>query len=289
MYGSGNVIRKYGFFPKIFPLYIFSQHGPNQWDYIPESEKNHKFPFMFVYSNRMKISFDKLRKKSKCFVIKSPFVTFRQKNKIEQLKNAKGTLIFFAHSLENVDLKISYDDYFAKLESMEKKYFPFSICFHYADVNKGIHKKFMSKGYNCYSAGHPLDPKFTERFYNILKQHKYSMSNSYGSYAMYSTEMGIPFSIFDAKVKFYNNGNYDYPNGELNFTNLSKQFNKVTRIFQNKSGIITDEQKKLVIDELGLKSGISRLKMCFILYVALAIYIYKEIIYYKLKSIKNKF
>ncbi len=60
---------------------------------------------------------------------------------------------------------------------------------------------FISKGYKVVTAGNPHDNTYTQKFYAILKNYKYTMSNLIGSYTFYSVEMGIPFSLYGRRTE----------------------------------------------------------------------------------------
>lgn len=124
---------------------------------------------------------------------------------------------------------------------------------------------YINNGFPVYTAGDYQDCRFVERFYNILKNFKYATSNELGSYIYYAVEMGIPFSVFGNKPRYYNVVNKDFPVGEYDFDN-QKEYNKIYKLFEGFHTEITQEQKEYIIENLGLNKGISRLQMAYILY-----------------------
>lgn len=263
-YGLGKEIRHYGFYPQSLPIFLSSEHGICLWDYPQNFCLNTAYPYMLVHSRRMKTAWEE-RSKIPCFVMKSPFVMHRRRNRITQSTEAKGTLAFFGHSTKEIDIEIDIDKYIYQLSNLPPIYHPVSVCLHFIDIQKGFHKRFLEKSIPVYTAGHWLDPEFIGRFYLILSRFKFAISNMIGSYAFYAVEMGIPFSLYGEMPKYFNRADTSLPLGHHDFK-VHKQFALVSRIFEGIHSDITPEQKAIVETELGINDGISRPKMSFVLY-----------------------
>jgi hypothetical protein len=82
------------------------------------------------------------------------------------------------------------------------------------DIKLGQHKVFMSHGLPCVTAGHNSDSRFIERFYNIMRNFRYTSSNLIGTYTSLSLEMNIPFFIYGPREKYINKSDPNIPLGE---------------------------------------------------------------------------
>ena len=115
------------------------------------------------------------------------------------------------------------------------------------DILKGLHVPFMNRGMPVYSAGNISDIRFVDRFYDILRHFKYSVSNTPGSYMFYSVEMGIPFSLYGNRVKFINQGNDDFPLGESFYGKVYYE-EMGYKLFSQLSRRLTEDQEEYVRD-----------------------------------------
>lgn len=270
VYGLGKYLRKYAYFPEYLPLNAYLSHGIPNYDQPAPHELNNKAPVMFYYSSRLTKEFKKQSKKS-CYTVVSPNVFYRRRFKIEKEPTATGTIAFPCHSTPEMDDLTDYNEYCAKLKSLSGEFTPVSVCLHYHDINKGLHKIFMDHGFEVLTVGSPYHSDFIERFYNILKKFKYVTSNEVGSYAYYAVEMNIPFLLFGNPIQLFNRGDVNVEKGYYNTSiNLksSKQTAKALEIFSTFNGQVTQAQKEFVEKELGVNDSISRFKAGIILYKA---------------------
>jgi len=269
IYSFGKHLREYGFFPRILPLYIYTDHGPASMltNEPAPNELESDACCQFYHSLYLVKKWKEISSKP-CYVLYSPFVFCRKKKKIEKSPNAKGTLVFPAHSTQSVEDISNIEEYIEQLKNLPEKFHPISACIHMHDIRKGLHKVFMKHEIPVYTVGHTCDYRFAERFYNLLKNFKYSTSNMIGSYTYYSVEMGIPFSIYGNQPKYINKDN---PNIKIGNFDAYTEFSQCKIIYDLFDGLfeeITEEQKKLVERDLGLIDGVSRLEMAKILYLA---------------------
>ncbi len=263
-YGLGKEIRYNGFYPQSLPLFLSSEHGICLWDYPQNYSLNAKYPYMLVHSKRMQKAW-KNYSKVPCFVMQSPFVSYRRRKKINQSPDASGTLAFFAHSTNEIDNSSSINHYINQLKKLPEAFQPVSICMYFIDINKGYHKPFLENSFKVYTAGNWLDPDFMPRFYEILRHFRFSTSNGVGSNTFYSVEMGIPFSRYGEEPQYYNKSDNSFPLGIWDVKN-HKQIAKAYSLFEGLHTEINLEQNSFVEEELGIPDGISRTKTVFILY-----------------------
>lgn len=265
LYSYGLLIREYGFFPKWLPIYIYHMHGPGEVTMVHEHEINSGAYCMFVNNKNDEQKFINAGM-SKCETMVHPFVFYRKKYNINQCINAKGTIVYPAHSILNTEELTDIDKYIEQLKELPEKYKPLAICMHWVDIKKGKHKKYMDAGFPVYTAGNGNDIRYAEKFYDILKHFKYATSNTYGSYIYYAVDMGLPFFLYGDEIEYDNKADPGLPIGKVKISfpkvlEISKMFSEIT-------DTISPEQKKEIDAGLGIHDGISRLKMANILYSA---------------------
>lgn len=268
IYSFGKYIREYGFFPSSWPLCIYTDHGVGRREYPFEHELKSGAPCQFYHSPKSVEVWKKYSTKP-CHVLYSPFAFYRRKNKIEKASNASGTIAFPAHTTQAIDDVSDIEIYIDQLLALPEEFQPVSVCLHMHDINKGRHKIFLKHKVPVYTAGESLDDRFVERFYSILKNFAYATSNLVGSYLYYSVEMGIPFSIYGNKQVFINKGDPNVTIGEYDPYKEYRYYRQVYDMFYGLHTEITEKQRELVETDLGLRDGVSRLKMARILYTSL--------------------
>lgn len=267
VYSFGKYMRKYAYYPTFLPLYCYTDHGAGcYFDEVAKHELESDAPIQFYNSPISTELFKKVSNKP-CYTMLSPFVICRRWNKIEQCQNAKGTLAFPAHSTPEIDDFSDIELYIQQLKDMPEEFQPISVCLHMHDINKGQHKIFLKNDIPVYTAGNAFDQRFAERFYDILKNFKYTTSNMIGSYAYYSVEMGIPFSIYGDKPVLINKADPNLEKGEYKFQE-NPGYQTLYTLFEGLNKEISLEQKEYVEKHLGLHDGLSRIEMAKILYTA---------------------
>ena len=269
IYGFGRHIREYGYFPSFFPLRIFTDHGVGGADRPLKFELESGAPVQFYHSPRL---VDEWRKLSRipCYVLYSPFVFYRRRNGIYQRADARGTLFYVAHTTADIDDESDIELLIGQIQALPSDFQPVSVSLHMHDINKGLHRIFQKYRIPVHTAGNSNDHRFAARFYDILRNFKYSASNLPMSCLFYSVEMGIPHSLIGNKPAYNNKGNVNITSGRQ-FDPL-KEWQSLQAIYDLFCGMnteITQTQREFVERELGLNEGVSRLRMCFILYNAL--------------------
>lgn len=287
VYGFGKVLRRYGYYPNSFPLNIYFSHGVSHHDFPALNEYQNNAPAMLYFSPRLTKEYKKKSNKY-CNTIISPNVFYRRKLKIEKNKNARGTMAFPCHTTPEIDDLTDYQEYCKHIRSLSEEFKPVSVCLHYHDINKGLHKVFMERGFEVVTAGNPFHPDFIERFYKIIKNFKYVTSNEIGSYAYYAVEMDIPFLLYGSPVQFLNVGDENIEKGKYDSFRNSKQMAKAMKVLGNFKNDVTEEQKEFVERELGVYDSISRLQASIILHSTFLMYVMNKA-KNRLRAYKQKF
>lgn len=265
VYSFGKHYRNYGFYPEKKPLLVYSEHAvdnPNVGLNEIENDAN----AMLVFS---KEKYDKYKKISNkpCYIITNPMVWYRKSNNIAQTGNAIGTLAFPVHSTPKTETIFDIKSYITDLKKMPENMQPVCACLHMHDINNGQYKIFLDNNIPVYTAGNAYDIKFAQRFYNILKNFKFACSNTIGSYAYYSVEMGIPFSLFGKTPKYINIDDPNLPEGEYKIEEMD-YYIKFCNLFNGIHTSITKEQQEHVMNRCCSPYGISRLKLFQILWTS---------------------
>lgn len=260
VYGFGKLLRSYGYYPDFLPLCVFTDHSGGRTGGPLRIEIESDAPCQFFHSPRNVKAWKELSKKP-CYVYYSPNVFYRRLNNIIQDSKAKGTIAFPGHLLDTTyDISDQYL-YMQQLKDLPDLFQPVSICLHMHDINKGRHHIFLENGFDVYTAGHAYDYRFVERFYSIIRKFKFSTSNSIGSYTYYSVEMGIPFFTYGGRPIYVDH------NLQPVISEVSREsYYAVHDIFVGPISSITDEQRNLVETDLGLRDGLSRARMSYVLY-----------------------
>jgi hypothetical protein len=268
-YGFGKCIREYGYFPKGWPLMVFTDHsGPSILKRFTNYDISTSAPVVMFHSPYL---VEKWRNEysKPCYNLYSPFVYFRRTRNITKSIMAKGTLAYPAHTIPELDISSNLSQYISHLKQLPDKFQPVSISLHYHDINKGVHKEFLKQGFRVFTAGNPADYGFVDKFYSILENFKYTTSNIIGSYVFYSVEMGIPFFLCGDEPAYSSNTKSELASEALDSVtaedDLSKHYTELFRTFNDE---ISSEQRSKVESILGITNGLSRFEMCKVLYTA---------------------
>lgn len=294
-YGFGKYIRRYGYYPKFLPLAIYNEHGVGSFTGKPfKHELKSYAPVMFYHSPESVKIWKKFSNKP-CYVLYSPFVFYRRSNKIVQDEDAAGTIVFPDHTIPSMDEISDTQAYIDQLNNLPKKFQPVSVCLHFQDIRIGRHKIYLKNNIPVYTAGNDFN-FFIERFYDILKKFKYASSNQVSSSLFYSVEMGTPFFIYGNKSENINKSDPNYAEGKLTDYEDGEFYQLLDKMFSGFECEITDEKKRLVESNLGIRDAIKRKKMAYVLYSSLFKLFFSKAFYNdirgrlmeKIKAVANK-
>jgi len=248
-YGHDLILRRYAGYPRPLPMNVRIQHG---WYHDIEdrlSDLHVDQPIQFVWSRRMA---DRWRAYSQRKVIVSgtPLVHFRHMEGIERRPDAAGTVVFPQHSTRSYDSVYDVQRYCRDLDALPDEYRPITICLHFRDVER-LAPGFRENGYSeIVTAGKSRAPDlgFARNFYSILSRHKYASSNDILTGMFYAIEMGIPFFIYGPEAE-------DYSTADGSRGNFKPFADEIRPLFTGPSTTISDEQRRLVTEELGIEDA----------------------------------
>lgn len=250
-YNISGILKYLTGYPNWLYLPFNIHHGwytsvlPRERDLNPKT-----YPLMLVWNKRQKEIWKKYSNISvEC--IGAPFIHYRRKKNILPSANAKGTIVFPAHSSKNTTIEYDIESFCTRLLSLPIQYHPISVCLHYYDYNGSFKKLYEDKGFKVFTAGHVHSSQFVDNFYDILKAHKYSTSNSIGTYVMYSIELGIPFFLYGEPTTLVKRAGHDGGGVQSVKPEADKLFSyTVSEVLDGVT--IKDEQESFIISESGV-------------------------------------
>lgn len=236
------------------------QHG---WMFeVSKYDLEKDIEFMLVWNKKMKTDWE-TKSKVPCHIITAPFVTYRRMNNINKNPEAKGTIAYPIHATAASKPDFDIEQYCKDLKSLPDEFQPVTVSLHHSDIEEYHWDKAYEKyGINTVCASYNQGNKqFYEAFYDILKNYKYATSNEPGTCMLYAVEAGIPFFLCGASCTLKNTGN------DKNIGSASVDFGEFPEVKKYRqlfvtnptSGInITEEQKNVVEEEIGLNDCLSK-------------------------------
>lgn len=277
IYSFRKWISRYGYYPSFLPLCIYTDHGAGDSVDSPyPHELQSDAPVQFYHC---KAAVERWKKQSdkECHVLPSPFVFARQQLKINPNSDRVGSIYYLAHGNSALVDQNECDIYLDDINKLPDKYKPVKICLHVNEMELGYDDVYRTLGYEVVTAGDPIAHNFTENFYRILATAKYTFSSTFGSYALYSVEMGIPFCLYGTPPDYYNISDSNIELGKYSSYMNSDYYKQAVKLFGKlPDDQVTPEQTAFVSYHLGLDDGISRLHMSWILYKSFAVWLFKK-------------
>lgn len=265
-YGFCSILRSYYGLPSSIRLNMKSQHGVCLWEEIPPSELKSKRRMMLVFSRRWAEKWRQARTGKLVIALPNPFLLYKQQNKLTKVPDAAGSVFFYAHSTAN-DVGVTDNEaLISALLEMPEDFGECLVAMHYVDMLRGEYKAFLAAGFKVFCAGHYSDPGFVARFYQMLSNRKYALSNAIGSHYFYSIEHGLPFSYIGVPPVYRNKG-YD----PCVLAAIQRAQAHISESHQIENGFVREisaEQLQYVKSELGADLHMSRYK--FMAMIALA-------------------
>lgn len=264
-YSQGRIYREYARFPMELPLYIYSDHGIHLSEQLRPDEKEQKAYAMFSYSRSRFPMLQQSLAPQPCYRIPHPLVWYRHEHGINLSAEAKGTICFPAHSVLGKLAIYDIADFCRQLKELPHDMQPVNVCLFMTDIHRGAHLKYLEQGIPVVTAGNVWDIRFVDRYYAILKQYQYAISNCIGAYTYYSVELGIPFSFLPTDCEYRSLENKHLPDERAEKKDVEK-------LFLGLHKTITKQQKNYIAYAFDTKDCISREEMHEILVKAYAQY-----------------
>ncbi|MEN6384145.1 MAG: hypothetical protein ABFD79_02995 [Phycisphaerales bacterium] len=253
-YSLNRIIRLMSGFPEDKPLPCRYEHGHTPYNDEPVNDLRSKKRLMLVYNKRRLDNWRRYSKKP-VYIIGSPFVQYRRMMNITTVDNRCGTVAYPMHSTLKEEGVFDREEYCTMLKRLPANFHPIKLCIHEHDFQLGFDKIYRQNGFEIVTAGVREEPDFVDKFYEILRQCKYTTSNYFGSYLFYSVEMGIPFFIYGPQTATIR---YKYKQNVLEkIIEAGEYFDYIVKLFSTYPEVgITEEQKKAVEQEIGINDAI---------------------------------
>lgn len=257
-YSQGRIFREYARFAEDLPLNIYADHGALDmaFDVFPHEINNNAYAYFAFHSKKLE-NFIRQSKKN-CYKVPQPLIWYRREHKIEQDENAQGTLFFAFHSTPDMLAVYDVKEICDMLKALPDEMHPVCVCLFMTDIHRGGHLQYLEQGIPVYTAGNVWDIRFADRFYDILRRFRYAASNHLGSYAVYSVEMGIPFSFLEQQCALVNLTDRNFSAGVIQKNSLRT---RIEKLFLGINKTITKQQQHLMDYHIDMKDYISREEM----------------------------
>ena len=189
---------------------------------------------------------------SKNIIVVGPYIKFAEhlysEKKLSKLKEKFGKvlLVFPSHSSMDTSVDFNYNIWLYEIERRSEGYNTVIISLFWADINKGLHKKYLEKGYLIACNGNRFDPNFLSRQKDLIYLSDMTMSNNIGTHIGYCISMNKPHYIFHQKVSdsdISDRSKFDVSEIEKN---REKEYGELYKQFSNFDTIITPEQKNII-------------------------------------------
>lgn len=233
-YGHAATLKKFLGLPQSYQFKFIIEHGMYFSDQIADIELEVDLPSFLTYSPYRARVLKKVKKQT--YTI-GPFIHYANHYlNEEQLKKEKKrlgkTILFFPfHSLIGLNNKYDMELSYKKIKAIAKKFKTIRVCIYWKDVLLGKHKYYQSKGWECVTAGHVLDPLFLSRLKSIIHTSDITVSNDASTPLSYSIYMNKPHIIFlqrpeTGKNKYFNKIMQYYWSSEP-YKQIVNEFSKV--------------------------------------------------------------
>jgi hypothetical protein len=260
VYSFGRCYRLIANYPKILPLFFYSDHGAGLHSNLYPHEISNTSEVHFTWS-ALKVTRNSNSVNKRFIHITHPWVIYRKKRGYFKSKSSKGTLVFFTHHIPGVEWQGHDDDqYLQELKQLPEKFHPIVLCMHMHDINAGHHKMVRHWGFPIVTVGSIYDDAFIDRFYNLVSQFSYGTSQEWGSQTAYMIEMGIPYFFLGKPPVLVNLTHKEMPKGQVGRfqdDEHKRYVEKSEQLFSQPLDNVSTEQLSFVDEVLGLNSAVS--------------------------------
>ena len=162
-YGFSKIIRKMAYYPSFLPICAYFEHSsPPFYDEMWEIKNEFLSDIFFhreQFANQWNNKFDGVAR-----TFKSPFVWYKEKNKIKVSEKAKGSIFFIHHTREGVEREHNKRKIIETINNLDDCFKPVTFCFYYLDVLNELHLPYQELGFNIVTVGNKSNPDFIQNF-----------------------------------------------------------------------------------------------------------------------------
>ena len=278
-YSHGRIFREWARYPRIFPLFFSSDHGVSRWSIFWQREQETKYKDYLTWNYKKYLSYRKIVDK-KIHYVPHPWTFYYQTQKVCKSSPRKGTLVFFPHSTQDIEVKFhSIERYLNELKNLDPKYHPIVICLSHHDIKKDLHIQLRKYNLPLITLGNATERDFVDNFYNVLSKFKYASSSVIGSQVYFAINAGVPYFILGEVPEYYKvnelGEHVPFYSRDLIPQNviLDKQevaeYAHLLDMLREKRDFIDEEVKKIADKYLGLEKQTSRRRVMWIIWASL--------------------
>ncbi len=215
LYSFGRCYREWLGWPRWLPIPVYGDHGVSLSGELAEHEVSNSARVYLTW-NRARAQANATHPTKQVIRIPHPWVTYRRKHGIKLRNDAHGTLVFYPHSNDGIEIEnYDLDQYFQSLQSLPAECHPLVLCMHRHDIKKGYHKRLRKYGIPIVTAGETSSPYFVDRFYDLISRFEYGTSCTGGSELFYCDELGVKFFIHGDRPVYVNRSHPQVPLGPM--------------------------------------------------------------------------
>lgn len=255
-YGINYILKKYMELPQTYQFKCVIQHGVSYYPQTIDQEFHQNLPILLTTSRYSKKILSDRAPQYEFIPISLNILyadyLFSQKQFLSLKENLGKNLLFFPyHSAVWSDVISDTNFLITILLDIKRQLHidTITICLYWLDIQLGMHKAFLDKGFHIVTAGHILDPFFLPRLKSILSLANIVVSNAPGSHLFYALGLNKPcYLVKDSTMKANVKEKYDAEDYQDDW--LSKMFNRpeteeLFNVFDTPSFQLTNEQIKL--------------------------------------------
>lgn len=209
MYGRGALVREVCNFRFPRKINILFEHGIDAVQ-VDRYERDCDAKAYIVYSEQKRNNLLAIGKKN-VHVVRDPFTyvvnphfsTYDFYVNFQPAVNGRA-LYFYGHSTPDIDDQKPTDKYISIIKEQIETFGNCTVCLHFADVAKSVHHVLEKNNIDWISIP-PLPRKsFPSRFYQMISNYEYFISNVPGSYLYYIASLNLPFKLIKEIPEYLN-------------------------------------------------------------------------------------
>lgn len=258
VYSFGKCLREAARYPKMFPLYVYSDHGAALHSNLFPHELNNGCSVHLTWHP------DKAAKnpasKKKLIHIEHPWISYRRLKGFRRADSTSGTLVFYTHTVPGVKLEgCGGEEYFDRLRALPPEFHPVVLCLHMHDIKSGLYKTLRRHGFPIVTAGNTSADDFVDNFYKLVSGFSYASSQEWGSQLAYCVELGVPYFLLGRVPRLINLSHTEMPLGmvdEYQDDDHRRYMETARQLFSYPSVSLTREKTDFIENILGMRSGV---------------------------------
>jgi hypothetical protein len=265
VYGNAKALKNYANLPDVYPIKVSYSHGVTLTEsfFDPKSNlhfggHNYYVPAFLAWGNFERSMMERYHPDNKVYVIGAPFLYADNFFSEEYINNEKARLgrnllVFPGHSSYSYNQNVNIDEFIIRIEEYKSMFDSIRICIYWKDVQCGLHRLYLERGYECVCSGHTEDCNFVSRLKGLLSVCDATITNQISTHVGYSIAMNKPVKVCDFSnvndITFVNPSTITIVQSHFNSLGY-KSLNKL--LVENDQFVISEEIREAVEPYWGL-------------------------------------